>query len=395
MLSSCRLKFIFICLISYTCCHSFAAESLDKFDDKRQYTYHLSYDKYMSSKASSDLALSALEFYRQAEDAVYQKEGFFTPILVNFIRYFTVYHLMLANHEIGGHGSRGREFGARPSRYRINFMSGAASFWSYQLRVLPKYKNIMITTGGMQASYLFSQNIKFRNIELNEVNPAYGVAYVVSTLDQPGYISSTKDAGNTSGNDVDGYIQQVNSLYGDKHLSLRKLKSYAFLDLFDPLLFYSLSSFLLDKKIAMPFLMLNKNIGYLPATRAILTPYGPEMGLLNLLKINDKIVEVELNYGNNPKASSYAFGIRSHNFIHADKLTLGGRLITWSQPHFFAEKPDNSKKKKGRLIGLNGQWDFNKNLGINIQLGYKSAGFVVGESPEAGGFFKSSLVLRF
>ncbi|MEG8229789.1 hypothetical protein O6R16_01605 [Candidatus Rickettsia tasmanensis] len=40
------------------------------------------------------------------------------------------------------------------------------------------HKQIAIDTGGMQASYLLSENIKDRYMASHKINPTYGIGYL-------------------------------------------------------------------------------------------------------------------------------------------------------------------------------------------------------------------------
>ncbi|WP_231288670.1 hypothetical protein [Rickettsia rhipicephali] len=93
------------------------------------------------------------------------------------------------------------------------------------------HKQIAIDTGGMQASYLLSENIKDRYMASNKINPTYGIGYLWTRLDQASYIFSTKfDGKDKSGNDINAYVKAINSIYGKNYITKNKIRSYAYLD---------------------------------------------------------------------------------------------------------------------------------------------------------------------
>lgn len=86
------------------------------------------------------------------------------------------------------------------------------------------HKHIAIDTGGMQASYLLSENIKDRYMASNKINPTYGIGYLWIRLEQASYIFSTKfDGKDKSGNDINTYVKAINSIYGKNYITKNKI----------------------------------------------------------------------------------------------------------------------------------------------------------------------------
>lgn len=99
------------------------------------------------------------------------------------------------------------------------------------------------------------------------------------------------------------------------------MRSYAYLDLIDPFLFYSAYSFVMNTNLDnIPMINLGR-VKYLPATRAILAPYGLERGLVNHFVIDDKYIQLNINYGKNQKFKSYGVGIKANNLAKFDFIS--------------------------------------------------------------------------
>ncbi|CAK6518970.1 MAG: hypothetical protein IRF12RH_08015 [Rickettsia helvetica] len=198
---------------------------------------------------------------------------------------------MVGNHEIGGpNGARAREFDLKVIKYEVDPFEGTTYFKAKDFNSLQVYKQIAIDTGGIQASHLLSENIKDRYMVSNKINPTYGIGYLWTRLDQAGYIFSTKfNDKDKSGNDINAYVTAINSIYGKNYITKNKIRSYAYLDLFNPFLFYSGYPFIMNTNLNnIPMFELGE-IKYLPATRAILAPYGLERGLVNHFVVDNKI----------------------------------------------------------------------------------------------------------
>ncbi|MCX4080001.1 hypothetical protein N7280_05290 [Rickettsia rhipicephali] len=78
-------------------------------NSKKNYSYVVTYDKDMSSRASSDAAMSLIEGYRQLDDAMFADLDNIVMKILSYITRFTATSwIMVGNHEIGGHGARAK-----------------------------------------------------------------------------------------------------------------------------------------------------------------------------------------------------------------------------------------------------------------------------------------------
>ncbi|WP_041472404.1 MULTISPECIES: hypothetical protein [spotted fever group] len=78
-------------------------------NSKKNYSYVVTYDKDMSSRVSSNVAMSLIEGYRQLDDAMFADSDNIAMKILSYITRFTAtYWIMVGNHEIGGYGARAK-----------------------------------------------------------------------------------------------------------------------------------------------------------------------------------------------------------------------------------------------------------------------------------------------
>ena len=362
------------------------------------YRYTATFDKNMSSISSANFAMSGIEAYRQFDDFYFENAGIYNRALSYFTRFMATTHIIIANHEIGGHGARAREFGLGTS-YKVSFFNGTTKLHdnSSKFSDFPLQKRIAIDAAGIQASHLLAENIKTRCFESNNINPTYGVGYFVSQGDQPIYILFSKK--DRKKDDISSYIKNINTLYNTNYLTKSKLKHYAVLDFLDPFMWYSGYSYVMNQEISIPMFKINQNIEYLPAIRSILATYGLERKLVNHFKFNDqKYAQLSMSYGKNMNFKSYAIGANAYNIVNIHNVALGAELMFWSQPQILIAHPTLAKSKLGGLFAVNTNFDLYKTAKgiINgvVSVGIKSKGFVEGRPLQSSWLLRAGLQLN-
>ena len=365
-------------LFSFTS-NSFAYDDVSSNNTKPRYQYNLTIDGNMSSVSSADLAMSAIESYRYVDDYVLEKyDNFLIKAAARASKFLVTSYIMVANHEIGGHGARAREFNWQVTEYKVTPFSG----YTDVMVPLPYHvqRIIALNLGGMQASHLLSEKIQDRAFSANSINPTYGVGYVVTRMDQLEYIlgpRTMKEKLDTqSGDDVTAYVRGINYLYGPNYLTLRKLRYATRLDLLDPFLFYSLYSYGKNSDMEIPMIKMGA-VRYLPATKLVLTPYGIEKRLINHIVVGDKYFRFNLSYGNN-KQKSYNASLKTNQIINWGVYSFGTEVALWSQPQMLIARPVKAKVKKGGLISLQTEMPLVKDIQGLISVGYKTDGFMEG-----------------
>jgi hypothetical protein len=366
----------------------------------KQYHYRLSFDRHFSSKSSSELASSIFERYRQLEESLNFEPTRVTRFLLFLTRLKTAEFIVTANHEIGGHGAVLRALGAKSIRYSVGLNGG--STWYRLPSDTHLHDRLMVHLGGMNASNLLSEITQQRFLEESTITSSLSHLYWASKFDQINYIFSCKSEGskNPGGHDVSNYIQKINVLYQTNHLSSSKLKKYNYWGLLDPFLAYAIYSSMTDNPLTLPLINLNipgvyKPVGFLPSAQLLLTPYGPELGIRNSIRVSDRNYQLTLLHGKNPPFNTYGISIGSDQWLHYQKFTIGGEVRLWSQPQLlaagnFTEAP----KKTGGMLTVNTQFPVNKTITLYASLGYKTAGFALGESLKKGAILKTGIAIR-
>lgn len=383
------------------------AEGSSKADTnpKPKYKYNLTIDKDMSALSSTDIAMSAIEAYRYGDDYAFRKDdGILMKTLAYVSRFLIANYVMVGNHEISGHGGRAREFGWDVTGYEVNPFSGVTNIkvpltsmfyqnGSLNFRLEEAQKNIAVDLGGMQASYLLSEKIQDRSFENNSINPTYGISYVVTRLDQLGYILNHREmkdkVNDQSGDDVTSYIGGINYLYGSNYITLRKLRYATRIDWLDPFLFYSLYSYGKNGDMEIPMIRVGE-VGYLPAAKLVLTPYGLEKRLVNHIVVGDKYFRTNLSYGKN-RQKSYSISLKTNQIMNFDIFSLGTELAFWSQPKMLTKDPLHAAVKKGGLASLQAEIPIVNSIKGLVSVGYKTDGFMEGMPLKASTMIRAGM----
>ena len=392
------LQFILLSSLAYS---SFAND-LDQQDDgidndvaaktPKNYTYNLSVDKDMSAFSGADISMSLIEGYRVIENKLDpQNFGPIGKFAAFLLRNITLSTVTTFQHEVFGHGARLREFGWRITNYTVDFGGGGST--SY---IPPKQrhtqKDIVVGLGGMQADEVLSNTIKSRMISNGEVNPTYGAAYFHSAFDQPHYVLLTKYRGR--GHDVKDYINRMNTVYGAHFLTRSKVRSKAYLDLVDPFMYFGLYSNVTGQTFEYPTFNIG-GIGYLPAMRGVLTPYGLESKLINYIKYDDVNMQINFTYGKNAMRKSYATQLVIDKIYSTDNVSVGIDTTVWKQPRLFYSNPQNAPTRIGGSAILNSTVSLNDTFGITLEGGYKTAGYQIGRPVASTALARVGIQLNF
>lgn len=394
----------FIKIGTTLCCLLFTlpgyAEHAAKPEYHKQYRYLLSIDRHFSSKSSSELASSAFEGYRQLEESlVPEPTGVARRCLLFLIRGKVSGFIMTANHEIGGHGAQLRALGIKNIRYSVGLNGGYTAF-SLPLQT-PLQDQIMVILGGMHASNLLSEITQKRFVEDSVISPSLAHLYFSSKYNQIGYIFSYDHnySQKEKGHDVAHYIHEINSLYQTEHLNGPRLKNYNYWGLLDPFLAYSIYSAVTNRQFTLPLISLkvpgvSEPVKFLPSGELLLTPYGPELGIRNIVRISDRDYQLTLLHGKNQPFNTYGISLRSDHCLNYQKLTLGGEVRLWSQPQLLtAGNFTQAPVKTGGMLMVNTLFPVNTTVKIQTSFGYKTAGFAMGESLKRGAIFKTGVTI--
>jgi hypothetical protein len=201
-------------------------------------------------------------------------------------------------------------------------------------------------------------------------------------------------------------------------MSVKKIRSIAFLDILDPVMFASLYSAAMGENVEIPKLHITDSLAITPFAKAILTPYGIIENKIGLYVFTDYTpIKIGFSYGKQSKKSeqvvlttresiteifnkdtglftglkagesiknqtSYSVDFSIFKIFEIDDLKIGLDGVFWKQPELFVADPYRAKSKNGYMLMLNGTYAVNKYINIIARSGYKTKGFVPGQYIE-------------
>lgn len=314
----------------------------------------------------------------------------------SFLDIFFYYHTTLVQHEVFGHGARLREYGANNISYTFGLFHGSAG-GNYRRTV---QRDIALSAGGIESADIISRLLTMDFLDRGVVRTNRAWSHFFSHGNQGYYIHFFQDL-NFPGHDIASYVNLVNSYNGASGgTSLAELRLYGVFDYLNPFLFFSVWSIgryiaTGDNKFEYPMISLGDHLRYLPATRLVLAPYGPEIYLFNYLKFKEYSGKIDLGGRFTGETSSFNLSVDMNPVQLVPWLLLGGHFAFWYQPemnfgNFFA-----GKKAPGVLLNLKPSFQVVKNFFVNTQLGYKTKGFIQGEPLDSALLLRLGLSFRW
>ncbi len=308
-------------------------------------------------------------------------------------------------HEYFGHGFRAREYGSRVTNLQITlpppFQLETPSVNYEPIIHRTAQEQIAMIISGVEANAIFSEKMH-RNVLLREtINYHDALLYIYANNDLTGYVTF----GINLGGDVNAYLNALNDYYSEGELKKEKLFRYGVLGiLFDPVNYYAFASIFNygwrgQSDTNIPFIFLDERVKFLPKIGFILSPFGPEVYLDNYLKIGDQIYSLYMGQSDKTFAKFWRVKGQFWNVPLATNLYLGGQLQLWQQPDLtlWGDRQNTTVEGfGGAFIGrLNYDWQQAPLLGLMLEAGYKSGGFMQGERLEKGLILRGGLSVNF
>lgn len=342
------------------------------------YTLRASYYPDYGENMGTDIALTVMNGYEFLSDHTWKDVPGISPLL----DFLVASHIALINHEITGHALRTKQLGGTVEGIKIGFFEGAVTTSG----ITDSQKLASVSMAGIDASRLLAGQISDRAVGRNHLSKFSAMTYLLTSLDQINYIYwNTKKS---PGHDIDNYVQQINAFYGGTPLSRKKMRSIAWMSALDPMLYYALYTVVTQKTdMTVPMIPMGGTWKWLPALSAAFTPYGYERILKNYIKHGDFLGTVSLGTGKSYKNNKNTFLIAfdtSNLFKVGDTSTVGVSLAYWRQPRVYADTPAQEKMTDGGLAAINWSTQFNETFGMDIQLGYKTEGYILGQVSGKG-----------
>lgn len=292
--------------------------------------------------------------------------------------------MMVAQHEVFGHGYRAREFDFSHIGYEVNIASGATSFLFSDYLRLNLLQQSALNSAGMEATTILSQQIRHPWFMERCIDNRDALFYVISAIDQPNYIFSTNEGDTTAGNDVNAYVLTINNWFGSNAITKKRLKQREVWDLLDPTLyfaFYTMGRYIATGVPTTCMPMFNVcGYDYLPTPRLLLAPWGPEFQIQNhLVSPNNRYIRLNLRYGNTAFIHSYGIDLMVRPIWEYYNFEFGTKLYLWRQPKMTSRSAQQAKNQVGAAAFVSADYKFNRCWYALSELGYKTSGYIPGD----------------
>jgi hypothetical protein len=311
--------------------------------------------------------------------------------------------LLVANHELMGHGGRLRERFDGPVGYTIGAPApygsgGGSTFFGFDRE--PTIHELMaISTAGMEADAMSARVVAERAFATRAIRPRDAIRYLFFELDTFDYVRRTGDEPERPGHDVSDFIADYNE-YADRAgaetLAPRTLRREVLASLANPMLgiaAYAIGRYLWNGSTdtRVPALTI-AGVRYLPLMRYQLTPYGTEWALTNHLAGRAGSARVDVRVGRAPGTRPWGIGIERRGVAtwRSWHLDAGGNV--WRQPRIDREidvAPGPDSLTFGIEIGGRAERPLRRfwmlpPVSAIVDVRAKTGGFVPGEPIGAG-----------
>ncbi len=398
-----------------------------------QASYTLAFDRYQSEHFGAGNMITAHKALYTFQDAVipdtlfvenrwYKKTGGFFYRMLRFwlldaqLDYLTV----LTQHEVFGHGARYREMGHIKNSFHINlfFPYGDGSGYARSGELNPGHQSTPQTRisevfAGNEATQLMSNDLEAAMLLNGTIHYRQASLFLASRNNLPAYIWRTRLLNNTNpfaSDDIATYIMDINNIYFREAISRRieinRLSIECLTSLLDPIQVYSAYAILVSYGIKgkkslskIPMIRLG-NVGYLPSFQYSLTPFGPQFHMINYVKWEKRLFSAAFSYGIGGRYQSYGVQLASYKCLQLPWIELDAKAELWHQQELQLDhysyvplppKTGGSASVQCYLHPLKN----NRNIGLYLQGGYKTKGYMLGENLDHGLILRYGLSGRF
>lgn len=398
----------------------------------------LSFDQTMSSHAGAKTLLFLHKGLEKIEVELLSKASF--PYEVGFLSECsrmvemlgfwlpTSYFTMVVQHEVFGHGAQIRElqsrglakvngykFGVPPLYGKGGGLTYYMFYWNCSMTDL-----IHTSISGIEGTHILAQRIQKEWIQRGKIDPRQICLHGLCNQDLFAYALNFRSKTPFSeAHDLVRYINLLNYVYPDATLEKHKLEKLTYLSLLDPFTIYNVFAmfkYLGDgNEMEIPMIA----SCYLPGLHLSLTPFGPEGVLNNYLRLDDRLIHFYLKYGSHAKNHYEGLGVEISNAFRLGDWEFGGSFHLWRQPkllfqagsiscaEFFMnnrETPtgeplysykDRHTTRYGGAFTVSSRLQTRSGCGVEMELGYKTKGYLSGYSLRASPIIQSSWIIPF
>lgn len=310
--------------------------------------------------------------------------------------------LLVANHEVMGHGARLRERFAGPIGYTIDAPApygpgGGSTFFRFD-REPSSYELLAISAAGMEADGVAARLVAEAAFRDGRMGPRDAIRYLGFELDTLSYVMGTDDEPEEPGHDVSDFVQRYNDLaaaLGAPSIAPRTLRREVLVSLANPMLafaVYGIGRHVWNgtADVRVPALTI-AGVRYLPLVRYQLTPYGAEWALTNHLSARGWPTRVEVRVGRAPGSRPWGLGVERLDVAVLRSWRVDAEVELWRQPPITGA-PDTVGRDASAGIQVRGRaqrplvplWFSSRRATVIIEAGAKTTGFVPGEPLRAG-----------
>lgn len=341
------------------------------------------------------------------------------------LNYFT----SVVQHEVFGHGYRIRDINhgkVHVIGYSFDYPppygpGNAATSFRFNPSRMTTTEFTCIAMAGIEAQLILANQVKLQWMERKKIDPRQTILYLVSMYALNLYGShDTLDADDLEGHDLYEYVQFLNLTYPQSFLSVSSLRSLSWVNLADPFTYYSLFAAFRylssGKETSIPMIPI-RNYGYLFGAHLGLTPFGPEYFIDNFLVKGKDPIYFYLKAGKHTPNTYFGLGCFVPRLWNLGDVSLGVRFDAWKQPKLllgegssplteidFREPPEDfllyTKKEQqstsfGTAASAIAAYRPKPYIGFQMELGYKTKGFLPGYSLYASPVIRASYLATF
>jgi hypothetical protein len=325
--------------------------------------------------------------------------------------------LLVAAHEVFGHGTRFRELGEGRLRYGfdapIPYGSGNAfTRFNGRFPVSP-LADLTVSASGIEAQHALADAISERAVSRGRIHYREAWLYFESRLAAVGYILGASPT-SSEGHDVANFLETFEKACTApcSPLTRNYVQRRALLALADPLLYYSMYGLAVSyigngtPTGPMPLIPVGGGMRLMPSLGYALAPYGAEWTVRTSLEHERRaksrelrITNVAVRVGNTGASSTWGLSARAVDVLRVRGLDVGLATDIWRQPELLADQTSAEQRIGAGAVAtvvlpvprlLRSRWS----EGIHVAAGYKSQGFVPGETLAGGVVFRVGTTVR-
>lgn len=363
----------------------------------------LSIDKYYSPYMGANWLISAERGYEALDDILLAGTVGDCSIPITLGRMakwgfeFTLFSWgMVTQDEVFGHGARAREFHANDINYRVYPFHGQTRITSGYLQ---PNQRAAFEAGGMEATSILGQQYEREWMRYEQLDSRAATFYLVNMLDQSANIFGTSGGFLRADNSIDDYRTAVNAWHNSNALTNNSLKGDLVWDWVNPMFYfsaYSIARYMWVGEQLTDFGTLHiGDAAWMPTTRVLLAPYGPEFELLNnLFTPNEKFIGVNFRFGRTGGVNSYGADLFVDPLKSFDCWSFSNKLSIWYQPHLLKnDTAAQNSNKWGFADFINAKFSVSKSVAAFGEIGYKVSGFLPGTQLSSGVIWRLGFIL--